>query len=384
MNQDIREQAIRYHAEHKGKVEIASKVKFDNQDDLGMVYTPGMGYVCQEIVKDPEKVWEYTMKANTVAVVSDGSAVLGYGSIGPLPAIPVMEGKALVFKKFANVDASVLCLDTTDPEEIIFICKQIAPTFGGIHLEDIKAPECFHIENRLKELLDIPVFHDDQHGTAIVALAALINAMKVTGKEWDKVKVVINGAGAAGIAIAKILLTKGVKNMIVVDSKGAIYPGREDMNPYKDELAEQTNPAREVGQLAYVIEGADVFIGVSKAGVLSEAMVRSMAPDPIVFALANPIPEIEPEVALRAGAKVVATGRPDHPNQVNNVLAFPGVFRGALDIRARDITPQMNLAAAEALAALVTEPTTEKIIPLAFDPGVAEAVAEAVKKAYKG
>ncbi|MBP7819394.1 NAD-dependent malic enzyme, partial [Candidatus Gracilibacteria bacterium] len=231
---------------------------------------------------------------------------------------------------------------------------------------------------------DIPVFHDDQHGTAIVALAALINAMKVTGKEWDKVKVVINGAGAAGIAIAKILLTKGVKNMIVVDSKGAIYPGREDMNPYKDELAEQTNPAREVGQLAYVIEGADVFIGVSKAGVLSEAMVRSMASDPIVFALANPIPEIEPEVALRAGAKVVATGRPDHPNQVNNVLAFPGVFRGALDIRARDITPQMNLAAAEALAALVTEPTTEKIIPLAFDPGVAEAVAEAVKKAYKG
>ncbi len=375
---DLQQQALEFHSKYKGKVQIASKVKFDNADDLGMVYTPGMGYPCQEIMRDPQKAYEYTMKANSVAVISDGSAVLGYGAIGPKAAIPVMEGKALVFKKFANIDAFPICLDTTDPDEIIFICKNIAPCFGGIHLEDIKAPDCFYIEKRLQELVDIPVFHDDQHGTAVVALAGLINALKVVGKKLADCKVVINGAGAAGLAIAKILLREGVNNLIIADSKGAIYQGREDLNEEKEEIAELTNPGREIGQLAYIIENADIFIGVSKAGLLSEGMVKSMAKDPIVFALANPIPEIEPETALRAGAAVVATGRPDYPNQINNVLAFPGLFRGALDARIQRFNADMYLAAAKALAAMVANPTADKIIPNAFEPGVAEVIAKAV------
>lgn len=378
---DLKQKALDYHAEHHGKIQICSKVKFDTVEDLGMVYTPGMGYPCQEIVKDKDNAYKYTMKADTVAVVTDGTAVLGYGAIGPYAAIPVMEGKALVYKKFADLNAFPICLDTTDPEEIIFICKNIAPAFGAIHLEDIKAPECFHIENRLKEILDIPVFHDDQHGTAIVAMAGLINAMKVVGKDWNDVKVVVNGAGAAGLAIAKILINKGVKNLIVADSQGALYPGRDDMNEYKDEIAAQTNPGKEIGQLAYIIENADVFVGVSKAGLLSESMVKSMAKDPIVFALANPIPEIDPELAIKAGAKVVATGRPDYPNQVNNVLAFPGVIKGAIEVRATDLTQAMYIAAAEALAGMIKDPTPDRVIPGAFDEGVTEAVAEAVKKA---
>lgn len=381
-NQDLKQIALDFHAKSKGKVQIASKVKFDGPEELGLVYTPGMGYPCQEIVKDEDKAYEYTMKGTSVAVISDGSAVLGYGSIGAKAAIPVMEGKALVFKKFANIDAYPICLDTQDPEEIIFICKNIAPCFGGIHLEDIKAPECFYIEQKLKEQLDIPVFHDDQHGTAIVALAGLINALKVVGKQWADCKVVINGAGAAGIAIAKIMIKMGVKNLILADSKGAVYRGRDDLNPYKEEIAELTNPGKEIGQLAYIIEGADIFIGVSKAGLLSEAMVESMAKDPIIFALANPIPEIDPECAKRAGAAVVATGRPDHANQVNNVLAFPGVFRGAIDARITKLTTEMYIAAGQGLADLIKEPTADRVIPGAFDDGVMEAVANAIKAAW--
>lgn len=362
-------------------MQISGKVPLETPADLGMVYTPGMAYPCMEIVDDESLVYQYTMKATSVAVVTDGTAVLGFGDIGPKAALPVMEGKALVFKKFANVDAYPICLDTTDVDEIVMICKNIAPGFGGIHLEDIAAPACFEIENKLKEILDIPVFHDDQHGTAIVALAGLINALKIVGKRIEDCKIVINGAGAAGLAIARILVDYDASNVILADSRGAIYEGRVNLNKYKEEMLEITNPEGLQGELKEVIVDADIFLGVSKADLVTQDMVRSMASHPIIFAMANPEPEIKPELALEAGAAVVATGRADYPNQVNNVLAFPGIFKGALEARASDITQQMKIAAAEGLAGLVESPTADRIIPGAFDEGVAEAVAEAVRKA---
>jgi len=375
---NLAEESVELHKKLKGKMEIASKVKVDSKHALSVAYTPGVAAVSKAIADDSERVYELTPKGNTVAVVSDGSAVLGLGDIGPKAAIPVMEGKAVLFKEFSGIDAIPITLDTKDVEEIIRTVKLIAPAFGGINLEDISAPRCFEIEDRLRKELDIPVMHDDQHGTAIVVLAGLINALKVVGKELNQVRIVFSGAGAAGIAITKMLLRYGAKDFILTDTAGAIYEGRKDnMNPMKAEMAKLTNPKKAKGTLAEVIKGADVFIGVSGPGVLTKEMVSSMAKDAIVFAMANPEPEIYPDIAKEAGAAVVATGRSDFPNQINNVLAFPGVFRGALDCRAKDITFEMKVAAAEALASLV-EPTTEKIIPLPFDKGVAKAVAKAV------
>lgn len=375
---DIKQKALDFHSKHKGKLQIAGKVSLDTPEDLGMVYTPGMAYPCMEIAEDKSKAYDYTLKATTVAVVTDGTAVLGFGDIGPEASLPVMEGKALVFKKFANIDAYPICLATKDVEDIIMICKNIAPGFGGIHLEDIAAPACFEIEDRLKEELDIPVFHDDQHGTAIVALAGMINALKVVGKTMEESRFVINGAGAAGIAIAKILVNAGASDVILLDSQGTIFKGRDGLNKYKQEIAETTNPRMVDGDLAAAMQDADVFLGVSKANLVSQDMVRSMAANPIVFAMANPVPEIMPEDAIAAGAAVVATGRADYPNQVNNVLAFPGVFKGALDARATDITEEMKVAAAHAIAEMVTEPRPDYIIPGAFEPGLADNVAKAV------
>jgi malate dehydrogenase (oxaloacetate-decarboxylating) len=372
--------ALDFHSKHKGKIQVTGKVPLDTPEDLGMVYTPGMAYPCMEIKEDESKAYDYTMKATSVAVVTDGTAVLGFGDIGPKAAIPVMEGKALVFKKFANIDAYPICLDTKDVDEIVMICKNIAPGFGGIHLEDIAAPACFDIEKRLKEELDIPVFHDDQHGTAIVVLAGILNALKVTGKKMEDVKVIVNGAGAAGIACTKILMNAGAKNVIMLDSRGALCSLRDNLNKYKVEMENTTNPHDTCGSLSEMIVDADIFIGVSVAGALTKEMVKTMAKDPIIFALANPIPEIMPEEALEAGAAVVATGRADYPNQVNNVLAFPGVFKGALDARATDITEEMKVAAAQAIAVMVEKPNPELIIPGAFHPGLTEKVAEEVAK----
>lgn len=377
---DIKTKALDYHRKFPGKIQISGKVDLNTPEDLGMVYTPGMAYPCMEIAADKSKAYEYTMKARSVAIVSDGTAVLGFGDIGPEAALPVMEGKAMVFKKFADIDAFPLCIGTKDVDEIVRFCKLLEPTFAGIHLEDIKAPECFYIENKLKEILDIPVFHDDQNGTAIVALAGLINALIVVGKEVEDVKIVINGAGAAGIAIAKILVEYGAKNVILMDSVGAIHRGRTDLNEFKIEMLEITNPNNESGDLAGVMQGADVFMGVSKAGLVSQDMVRSMAKDPIVFAMANPVPEIMPPEALEAGAAVVATGRADFPNQINNVLAFPGVFRGAIDSKAKQITQRMIVQAGIGLAGLIKNPTADRIIPGAFDEGVCDAVAKAVSE----
>lgn len=370
---------IKFHKKYKGKFSVASKVPLETKEDLSLAYTPGVAKVSSAVAEDPALAYEVTSKWNTVAVVSDGTAVLGLGDIGPLGALPVMEGKAILFKKFADVDAVPICLDTKDTEEIIKTVKAIAPSFGGINLEDISAPRCFEIEQRLKKDLDIPVFHDDQHGTAIVVLAGLLNALKVVGKKLEEIKVVINGAGAAGIAIANILINSGVKKIFLVDSKGITCTPRNDLNEQKRYVAEMVKMDF-CGSLADALSGADVFIGVSKGGLLKKEMIRKMASEPIVFAMANPTPEIMPDEAYIAGARVVATGRSDFPNQINNVLAFPGIFRGALDSRAKEITEEMKIAAAEALAGLVDKPKPDKIIPAPFDLGVAESVAQAVKK----
>lgn len=379
----VRERALELHAKHRGKIEVISKVPLKTVEDLSLAYTPGVAEPCKEIHRDQELVYEYTARGNMVAVVTDGTAVLGLGNIGPEAAYPVMEGKALLFKNFAGVDAFPICLATTDVDKIVETVKLLAPTFGGINLEDIAAPNCFEIERRLKEELDIPVFHDDQHGTAVVATAALINAIKIVNKKLSDLKIVINGAGAAGIAITKLLLSLGVGEIILCDRQGAIYEGREaGMNPAKEEIARVTNRDRLQGSLADVIKGADVFMGVSGPNMVTKEMVASMK-EPIIMAMANPVPEIMPADAAEAGARVVCTGRSDFPNQVNNVLAFPGIFRGALDVRARDINDEMKLAAAYAIAGLIPEAELrpDYVIPSALDERVAPAVAKAVAKA---
>lgn len=391
---DYFQKSLEAHEKLRGKVSVVSKMPVTSREELSIAYTPGVAEPCRRIAANPDDVYKYTSKGNMVAVVSDGSAVLGLGNIGGLAGLPVMEGKAILFKAFAGVDAFPIVLSTQNPDEIIAVVKAIAPTFGGINLEDIKAPECFYIEQRLKETLDIPVFHDDQHGTAIVVLAGLINALKVTGQELKNVKFVISGVGAAGVAITKLLIKYGAKaeNFLLCDSKGAIYKGREDLNPTKMELAEVTNTACHIdhdhekcvkGGLSEAIKGANVFVGVSKAGLLTAEMIKSMAKDPIIFAMANPTPEIMPDTAKSAGARIVATGRSDYPNQINNVLAFPGIFRGVLDVRAPQITDKMKIAAAEAIAGMVENPTEDKIVPAPFDPGIAKTVAEAVKRVAK-
>lgn len=380
----LREEALKLHGENKGKIAVVSKVPLRDSKDLSLAYTPGVAEPCKEIQRNPELVYEYTAKGNLVAVVSDGSAVLGLGDIGPEAAMPVMEGKAILFKKFGGVDAFPLCVATKKVDEIVQLVKWLEPTLGGVNLEDISAPRCFEIETKLKACMSIPIFHDDQHGTAIVTLAALINACKVVGKRLDQVTVVINGAGAAGIATAKLLIQKGVGDLILCDTKGPIWEGRaEGMNPFKEEIARLTNKRKVKGTLADALVGADVFIGVSGPGVVTAEMVKTMAPNAIVLAMANPVPEIMPDAAFAGGAKVVGTGRSDFPNQVNNVLAFPGVLRGALDVRARDINDAMKIAAAEAIAGLVSESelSPDYIIPRALDKRVAPAVAAAVARA---
>lgn len=380
----LREEALHMHRINKGKLESKSKVPVRNAQDLSLAYSPGVAEPCKDIYEKPEMVYEYTMKGNMVAVVSDGTAVLGLGNIGPEAALPVMEGKAVLFKSFAGVDAFPICLNTTDVDKIVETVKLLEPTFGGVNLEDIAAPNCFVIEERLKKETNIPIFHDDQHGTAIVTVAGLVNALKLVGKKMTEIKVVANGAGAAGIAIIKLLYSYGVRDIIMCDTKGAIYEGRpEGMNAVKAEVAKYTNRDSLSGSLADVIKGADVFIGVSVAGALTKEMVASMNPDSIIFAMANPVPEIMPEEAKEAGAKVVGTGRSDFPNQVNNVLAFPGIFRGALDVRATHINEKMKVAAVEAIANLISEAelNADYVIPAPFDPRVAPDVAAAVARA---
>lgn len=382
-NVNYGELSLKAHARTKGKLDIRSRMPLDNKYDLSIAYTPGVAEPCREIAKDPEKAYTYTSKGNLVAVVSDGSAVLGLGNIGPKASLPVMEGKAVLFKRFAGIDAVPIVLDTQDTEEIIETVKRIAPTFGGINLEDISAPKCFEIENRLKRELDIPVLHDDQHGTAIVTLAAMINAMRLTEREMKDIKVVINGTGAAGISIIKLLLECGVAQVVMVDSKGIIYEGRDNLNSEKEQMAAITNRKMLKGNLSDAMKDADVFIGVSVPGVLTQEMVRSMAQDPIIFAMANPIPEIMPDEAKEAGAYVVATGRSDFPNQINNVLAFPGLFRGVLNSQCRNFTRRMFIAAAEAIADQVKTPSPDQIIPDPFDPEVPNAVSHAVIRTAK-
>ncbi|HAU39931.1 MAG: malic protein NAD-binding protein, malate dehydrogenase (oxaloacetate-decarboxylating) [Candidatus Peregrinibacteria bacterium GW2011_GWF2_43_17] len=370
--------SIEEHKKHRGKIKIEPKVSINSKEDLSVYYTPGVAAPCQVIAKNPAKAYELTPKGNMVAIVTDGSAVLGLGNIGGLAGYPVMEGKALLFKKFAGIDAIPICLATQDPEEIIRTVKNIAPQFGGINLEDISAPRCFEIERRLSEELPIPVFHDDQHGTAIAVLAGLINALKVVSKDVSTVKIAISGAGAAGTAVLKLLLSYGAKHIAIADSAGSIYKGRKQgMNHAKEEIAELIGGGS-AGTLADIMKGADVFIGISVPGIVTGGMVKSMAQDAIVFAMANPTPEITPEEAAVAGAKIVATGRSDLPNQVNNALVFPGIFRGALDNRVPAITTEMKISAAKALAGLVKNPTAEKIIPSIFDEGVATAVSKAI------
>ncbi|WP_066059680.1 NAD(P)-dependent malic enzyme [Robertmurraya korlensis] len=382
---NLKEEAIKLHKEHVGKIEIVSKIDVTTEEQLSLVYTPGVADVCKAIVENPEQVDVLTSRGNMVAIVSDGTAVLGLGDIGPKAALPVMEGKALLFKKFANVDAFPLCLDTKNVDEIVGIIKALAPSFGGVNLEDISAPRCFEIEERLKQEMDIPIFHDDQHGTAIVVLAALINAVKVVNKQHRSIKIVINGAGAAGIAIAKLLMQAGFKDITLVSLEGVVCKGEKWMNSAQKEMAEVTNLKRVCGTLADAIHGADVFIGVSGPGAMKSTHIQSMAKDPIVFAMANPIPEIYPEEALAAGAAVVGTGRSDYPNQVNNLLAFPGIFRGAMDAKATDITTEMKLAAAYAIAEAVSEKELKPnyVIPRALDERVSKLVAKAVSAATK-
>ena len=382
---DYAKESLKLHYELKGKLEVTPRAKVDSKEALSLAYTPGVAEPCLVIHKDVEKSYELTRRWNTVAVVTDGTAVLGLGDIGPEAGMPVMEGKCVLFKAFGDVDAIPLCVRTKDVEEIVKTVSLLAGSFGGVNLEDISAPRCFEIEKRLKEVCDIPIFHDDQHGTAVVTLAGLINALKLTGKKIEEVKIVTSGAGAAGIAIIKLLLSMGAKHVIMTDREGAIYKGRENLNPIKMEMAEITNLSMEKGSLLDVIKNADVFIGVSAPGTLNKDMVKSMAEKPIIFACANPIPEIFPEDAKEAGAAVVSTGRSDFPNQINNVLCFPGIFRGALDVRAKDINDEMKVAAAYAIAELVSdqELNAEYILPAAFDERVKDAVAKAVAEAAK-
>lgn len=379
----LREEALKLHQDKKGKLQVTSKVPVLDKESLSLAYTPGVAEPCKEIHKDIYKVYDYTAKGNMVAVVSDGTAVLGLGNIGPYAALPVMEGKAILFKEFAGIDAFPICLNTSDVNEIVNIVTQIEPSFGGINIEDIAAPACFEIENRLKEKLSIPVFHDDQHGTAIIVLASLLNALKITKKKMEDLIVIINGSGAAGIAIAKIILHIGVKDVLLCDRSGIICKGRKvGMNWAKEKAAEITNKNKKQGNLADALVGADVFIGVSSANIVSEEMIKSMNKDAIIFALANPVPEIDPDLAKKAGARIVGTGRSDYPNQINNVLAFPGIFRGALDVRATCINEEMKLAAAYALSELISEDELceDYIIPQAFDTRVVQEVARAVAK----
>jgi len=377
----LRDDALAFHKSAKGKIAVHSKVPCCSKQDLSLAYTPGVAEPCREIQRNPDDVYEYTAKGNIVAVVTDGTAVLGLGDIGPLASIPVMEGKAILFKNFAGIDAFPIAIASKDPSVIVDTVARIEPVFGGINLEDISAPRCFVIEEQLKKILKIPVFHDDQHGTAVVALAALINALKVVGKEFSDIRVAVSGAGAAGIAVTKFLLSFGVRDAVLCDSRGVIHSERPDLNPVKKEIARITNPRNITGTLADAMAGADVFLGLSVAGIVSQAMVRSMARDPIVFAMANPVPEILPNLALDAGARVVATGRSDFPNQVNNVLGFPGIFRGALDVRASEINEPMKIAASRAIASLVENISEECVIPSPLDRRVVPSVAEAVARA---
>ncbi|MFJ8531300.1 NADP-dependent malic enzyme [Bacillus sp. NPDC094106] len=383
LESQIKERSLLLHKELVGKIEITSKVEVNSADDLSLTYTPGVAESCKAIAADEETAYDYTARGNMVAVVSDGTAVLGLGDIGPKAAMPVMEGKSILFKKFANVDAFPLCLGTTDVDEIVTIVKNLEPTFAGINLEDIAAPRCFEIEKRLKEETNIPVFHDDQHGTAIVVLAAVINALKVVNKQMDEVKIVINGAGSAGIAIGKLLLKAGAEHMTLVSLEGIVCEGESWMNPAQIEIAKVTNRKFVRGTLKEAIAGADIFIGVSAPNVLTKEHVKTMNENPIVFAMANPVPEIFPEEALEAGATVVGTGRSDYPNQVNNVLAFPGIFRGALDVRATDVTEEMKLAAAYGIANIITDEERNEnyVIPNPLDKRVVPSVAAAVAKA---
>lgn len=377
----LREEALEFHRAAKGKIAVHSKVPCSTQADLSLAYTPGVAEPCREIEKNPDDAYEYTSKGNLVAVVTDGTAVLGLGDIGPLASVPVMEGKAILFKNFAGIDAFPIAVTSKDPSVIVDTVVKIEPVFGGINLEDISAPRCFEVEERLKKSLKIPVFHDDQHGTAVVALAALINALKVVGKEFKDIRVAVSGAGAAGVAVTKFLLSFGVRDAVLCDSRGVIHHGRKDLNSSKQEIARITNPRGITGSLSDAMAGADVFLGLSVAGIVSPAMVAGMARDAVVFAMANPVPEIMPDLALQAGARVVATGRSDFPNQVNNVLGFPGIFRGALDVRASDINEEMKMAAARAIAGLVEEVSEKMIIPSPLDRRVVPAVAEAVARA---
>jgi len=380
---DLREEALKLHKDNKGKIEVISKVRVENAKDLSLAYTPGVAEPCKEIHANPELIYEYTNKGNMVAVVTDGSAVLGLGNIGARAGMPVMEGKAVLFKSFANVDAFPICIESQDVDIVVQTVKQIAPSFGGINLEDIAAPRCFEIEERLKKELDIPVFHDDQHGTAVVVLAGIINALKAVGKKIENVTAVVSGAGAAGIAISKLLLSSGINDVIICNSRGILDKEDERLDPIRKEMALKTNKANKKGALSDALKGADIFIGVSAPNIVTKKMIESMNENSIAFAMANPIPEILPEVALAGKVKVMGTGRSDFPNQINNVLAFPGIFRGALDVRAKEINEEMKIAAAHAIAELVTEEelNEEYIIPKAFDKRVAKAVARAVSEA---
>ena len=382
---DNKEFALQEHEKWAGKIEVISRAKLNTPEDLAVCYTPGVAEPCIKISEDVDLSYKYTRRHNMVAVVTDGSAVLGLGDIGPEAGMPVMEGKCCLFKAFGDVDAFPLCVRTKDVDEIVKTVSLLAGSFGGVNLEDISAPRCFEIERKLKECCDIPIFHDDQHGTAVVTMAAMLNALKVVGKKIDEIKVVTSGAGAAGIAIIKLLISMGLKNVIMCDRKGAIYKGREGLNKEKEEMAEISNQNMEKGSLADVIKGADVFIGVSAPGTVTPEMIKTMAPNPILFPMANPTPEIMPDEAKAAGAAVIGTGRSDFPNQINNVLAFPGIFRGALDVRASDINDEMKVAAAYAIANIITdeERNAEYIIPNPFDKRVAKAVAEAVAKAAR-
>ena len=377
----LKDEALKFHRASGGKIAIHSKVPCATVKDLSLAYTPGVAEPCREIEKNPDDVYQYTAKGNLVAVVTDGTAVLGLGDIGPLASLPVMEGKAILFKNFAGIDAFPIAVNSKDPSVIVDTVAAIEPVFGGVNLEDISAPRCFEVEERLKKDLNIPVFHDDQHGTAVVALAALINALKLVKKSFSEISVAVSGAGAAGIAVTRFLYSFGAKDVVLCDSRGVIHPGRADLNEAKQKIARETNPRQIKGSLADALRGADVFLGLSVAGIVSPPMVESMAQDAIVFAMANPDPEIMPHLALQAGARVVATGRSDFPNQVNNVLGFPGIFRGALDVRASDINEPMKVAASRAIAALAEPVSEDKIIPSPLDQRVVPAVAEAVARA---
>jgi malate dehydrogenase (oxaloacetate-decarboxylating) len=381
----IQEESLKLHREWKGKIEVISTVPVKSKNDLALAYTPGVAEPCFAIQKDVNLSYDYTRRWNLVAVVTDGTAVLGLGDIGPEAGMPVMEGKCVLFKTFGDVDAFPICIRSKDVDEIVHTIKLISGSFGGINIEDISAPRCFEIERRLKEECDIPIFHDDQHGTAVVTLAAMINALKLVGKKMDDISVVVNGSGAAGIAITKLLMSMGLKNVILCDTKGAIYEGRDNLNPIKAEMAKISNLEKKKGSLKDVIVGTDVFIGVSAPGVVTKEMVKSMAKDPIIFAMSNPVPEIMPDEAKAAGARVVGTGRSDFANQINNVLAFPGIFRGALDVRASDINDEMKIAAARAIASLISSEglREECVLPLPFDPRVGRTVAAAVAEAAR-